>query len=79
MTHCDYCPYAKDCELAHEINFCEDCKDYDTCTILSSCDGGHYVECNNGFEPKDEIERELMDEFEIFSCNDIEYDEEVEE
>lgn len=49
-NYCDNCK-VKRCELRGYINFCEDCKDYHHCDILSTCKDGHYVECNNGFEP----------------------------
>lgn len=55
MNHCDYCEYADECELADCINFCEDCRDYHTCTICYSyCKAGHEIECNNGFEDEDD-------------------------
>ena len=54
MNHCDFCEYANTCELAGGINFCEDCKDCAECTIKESCEAGHYIECNNGFEDKNE-------------------------
>ena len=50
-NYCDTCK-VKRCELRGHVNFCEDCKDYPHCDILSTCKGGHYVECNNGFEPR---------------------------
>lgn len=55
---CDYClncEHREDCELADNINFCEDCKDYPHCDICYGyCEGGYAVECNNGFEPKND-------------------------
>ena len=53
MKATDYCKKCKvkKCELRGNVNFCEDCKDYPDCDILTTCKGGHYVECNNGFEP----------------------------
>lgn len=51
-SFCPQCPHRNTCELVDNINFCEDCQDNDVCTIQSSCDAGHDVECNNGFEPK---------------------------
>ena len=54
-NYCDYCEY-ENCELRGETNFCEDCADYESCTILSPCAAGHDVECNNGFEPKSWLE-----------------------
>ena len=54
MNKCWDCEYYDTCELVDHVNFCEDCKYFDDCDILSTCDGGEYVECNNGFEPVDE-------------------------
>lgn len=42
--------------------FCEDCKDYYTCDILSECKAGYSVECNNGFEPKNDYADDYDDE-----------------
>lgn len=50
--YCLNCEYRETCELADNINFCEECKDCDTCTIKSCCEAGHDIECNNGFEPE---------------------------
>lgn len=60
-NYCDYCE-VENCELRGEINFCEDCADYESCTILSPCTAGHDVECNNGFEPKSWLEDVYEDE-----------------
>lgn len=55
MNYCDSCEYYDECELAGGINFCEDCKDCFTCDIrYSSCKAGHDIECNNGFEDKND-------------------------
>lgn len=55
MNHCDYCELADKCELANGINFCEDCKDYHSCPICGvTCEMGHDIECNNGFEDKND-------------------------
>lgn len=54
MNYCDNCEYNNECELAGIINFCEDCKDCDCCSIRTEyCKAGHDIECNNGFEKKD--------------------------
>lgn len=60
-NYCDYCEY-ENCELRGETNFCEDCADYESCTILSPCAAGHDVECNNGFESKSWLEDVYEDE-----------------
>ncbi len=53
--YCFGCKYREDCELADVINFCEDCIDYPHCDMCYvECKGGYAVECNNGFEPKNE-------------------------
>ena len=55
MYHCDTCDHYDECEYAGGINFCEDCKDYHGCTIRNcSCMAGHDIECNNGFEDKND-------------------------
>ena len=52
--YCDTCNVAS-CELRNQTNFCEDCAEYDYCTIHSEwCDAGYEIECNNGFEIDDE-------------------------
>lgn len=52
--YCEECEYYSKCDLAGTVNFCDDCAESDTCDIKGvSCDKGHDVECNNGFEPKD--------------------------
>ncbi len=54
MNHCYCCDFADTCEIADLVNFCEDCIDYDDCSICDTkCDAGHFIECNNGFEPKE--------------------------
>lgn len=62
---CYGCEYEDTCELAHEVSFCEDCKDFDNCDILEMCDGGEYIECNNGFEPIDFDDDDEEDEYKI--------------
>ena len=55
MNRCFACEFKEGCPLARIINFCEDCKDYDTCWIKGvSCEAGYEIECNNGFEDDDE-------------------------
>ena len=55
MNRCLSCEYADECPLEMIINFCEDCKDYDECTIRNFyCKNGFEIECNNGFEDKDD-------------------------
>ena len=55
MNYCDTCDYADKCELADGINFCDDCKDCHNCTIkFDTCEAGHYIECNNGWEDKED-------------------------
>lgn len=55
MNYCDSCEKANGCEYADGINFCDDCKDYADCSIkFDCCEAGHYIECNNGFEDKNE-------------------------
>lgn len=52
--YCFGCEYLEHCETAG-ANFCANCKDYSECDICYEyCRGGYAVECNNGFEPKDE-------------------------
>ena len=54
--HCVGCKYEYDCDFAHNINFCENCKDFDRCSIrYVYCKAGHELECNNGFEEKDDL------------------------
>lgn len=67
-NYCDYCEI-ENCELRGEINFCEDCADYESCTIPSSCAAGHDVECNNGFEPKSWFEDVYEDEKNIWQVD----------
>lgn len=55
MNYCESCDYANECDLADVISFCEDCKDYYDCTIrCCTCEAGHDIECNNGFEDKND-------------------------
>ncbi|MEE0983767.1 MAG: hypothetical protein U0L38_06915, partial [Bacteroidales bacterium] len=54
-TYCDNCGFRDECELADNVNFCEDCKERWTCTIrYGFCMAGHDIECNNGFEPRND-------------------------
>jgi hypothetical protein len=53
---CIGCDLFETCEHADNVNFCDNCKDSDICDIRNvSCDEGHDIECNNGYE-EDEIE-----------------------
>lgn len=61
-NHCEDCEYSKDCDIAYITEFCEDCKDYYTCNILSECKAGYSVECNNGFESKNDYADDYDDE-----------------
>lgn len=55
MSYCDTCEYYDECVFADGTNFCEDCKYYAECRIrTASCEAGHDIECNNGFEDKNE-------------------------
>lgn len=70
MSYCDCCEYANECELADRINFCNDCKDCDECTIkYVTCEAGFYIECNNGFEDKNDYCSEDVEELNFDSCN----------
>lgn len=53
---CWGCEFEDDCEFAEQYNFCEDCKDYYTCDMCCDvmCEKGYCIECNNGFEDKDD-------------------------
>lgn len=51
VSRCDLCDHQHTCELANIINFCDDCRYKDECTIRDvACDAGYDIECNNGFE-----------------------------
>ncbi len=53
--YCATCNKTEQCELAHNINFCIDCKEYFGCPVRTeSCENYHYIECNNGFEIEEE-------------------------
>lgn len=53
--YCLNCEYRDDCELADAVNFCENCRGYPHCGICYvDCKGGYAVECNNGFESKND-------------------------
>lgn len=55
LNYCSSCELADTCELADQVNFCDDCKDRIGCSIkFDTCDAGHYIECNNGFEDKND-------------------------
>lgn len=58
MCKCINCEFAETCPLVEQVNFCKDCIYFDDCDILETCEGGEYVECNNGFESKYEEEAE---------------------
>lgn len=62
VNHCEDCEYSNDCDIAYITEFCEDCKDYYTCDILSECKAGYSVECNNGFEPKNDYAGDYANE-----------------
>lgn len=54
---CYNCEHSDNCKIAYHYNFCEDCRDYWNCNIKSwseDCLKGYEIECNNGFEDKDE-------------------------
>lgn len=54
MNYCDGCKFSECCELTNEIDFCEDCANFEECSIKTVwCDAGHAIECNNGFEYKE--------------------------
>ena len=68
MNYCDSCEFADKCELADGINFCADCAEYANCTICThQCKAGHDIECNNGFEDKNDYCSE--DDEEPLWCN----------
>ena len=49
VTRCALCEYYEHCEYAEQINFCEDCKDYDNCGIhMEYCLAMHEIECDIG-------------------------------
>ena len=55
MNYCDTCEYYDECEYADGINFCDDCKDRFNCDLrYVHCKAGHDIECNNGFEDKND-------------------------
>lgn len=63
MNYCDMCEYAENCEYADGINFCDDCKYSFDCPIKTVfCKAGYAIECNNGWEDKDEY---LGEEIEV--------------
>lgn len=62
--YCETCD-VEECELRGVINFCEDCKNYDTCDIRTwsyGCEKDFEVECNNGFEPKNDFDDFISEE-----------------
>lgn len=55
MNYCKLCEFYDKCELADVVNFCDDCKDSENCTLkYVFCKAGHDIECNNGFEDKND-------------------------
>ena len=55
MNYCDACEFYDECEYSDGINFCDDCKDCFNCNLkYVSCKAGHDIECNNGFEDKND-------------------------
>lgn len=53
MSRCYTCEYHDECEYADGINFCDDCIYGNNCDLrYVSCEAGHDIECNNGFEDK---------------------------
>lgn len=66
INYCSTCEFADTCEIADITNFCDDCKDCDGCTLkYVTCQAGHDIECNNGFEPNDDYCSEDEDEEEM--------------
>lgn len=52
---CRFCEI-EDCDDRDQVNFCEECKEYLNCDLkYVTCKAGHSIECNNGFEEKDEL------------------------
>ena len=52
---CMNCEYRFECDIATDYFFCEDCAQYNYCTIKNvCCKAGYEIECNNDFTPKDE-------------------------
>ena len=65
MPKCDTCEYVLECEDAYMINFCDECRWHDDCTLMTHyCKGDHSIECNNGFEPIPEFD-DNIDEDEV--------------
>ena len=59
-NHCLNCDYAGSCEDAFMLNFCDECKYIEGCSCCTNtCKAGHYIECNNGFEPKSYLEEDI--------------------
>ena len=57
VNYCIDCEFREECVLENDINFCEDCKHYEKCDIVGmTCIGSKEIECNNGFEIKEEVE-----------------------
>ena len=68
MNRCLVCPYYRECEYADKVNFCEDCKEYFSCTLPPiCCKVGYDIECNNGFE-KDCIEQVYYSKQDAIDC-----------
>jgi hypothetical protein len=58
-NRCLNCAFRDRCELVDNTSFCEDCEQYDICTVRNVyCEAGHEVECNNDFTPKGGFEDE---------------------
>lgn len=54
-NYCETCDLADKCELAYGIMFCDNCKDSCDCSIkFATCEAGHFIECNNGWEDKED-------------------------
>lgn len=53
-NNCRWCKYRRICELADQVNFCEDCKYYPCGINGAECKAGYEIECNNTFEPNDD-------------------------
>lgn len=58
-NRCSTCGYRDTCEIADNTLFCEDCAQYNICTIHNVvCEAGHEIECNNDFTVKCDIEED---------------------
>jgi hypothetical protein len=58
-NNCLDCKFIKDCKIYENCNgfvdFCDGCKDENDCTIKVYCEKGYAIQCNNGYEPKEEL------------------------